>query len=990
MSFWKKLKFWDKPDEKQSFIPAKLPPETIKTIKPAVMSYSNGNVSFVRTGSASGVFSPPEWDLIEVGKVEDVESFVYQAFIKKIALMFKEGWDLTGNNPETIAYVKNRLALIAMQTNIPTSTLLKQIGASLIKKSNSFLLKAYYTNANMPSWLPINKQLQKHVAGYFCIPAETMHYDVDPDSGKVNKWRQTMPDGRLQYFQAKDVCHFTYNKKDGFVFGTPSLVPVMDDIRLLRQLEQNVNIALHQNIYPFFHYKIGSDQFPATVDEGGYSEIDTAKAELRALPPEGGFVTDHRHQIDILATDKGMDYNTFLQHLKNRVFSGLGVSAVDMGEGDCYDELTETLTENGWKFHYDIDHTKEKIATFNPITGRIEWHLANYKYEEEYEGSMVHVKNKYMDVFVTPKHELYFNTDGLVNRWMKRQARDLIDSGSIEYRFMCGNTRALVEPLVKIAPAIVPGFSNEEIVIGLICSTLKESVRSFNLRKYIVQNINRYAMHHNIECLEYKNGTTEIKIGNRKLLLALKKTSFEHISTRADWSYLLFTYIHKIFGNRYVDSQLDLSSFDTVLPFIGYSFNYANRTLADHAFVTIEGRDIKLVPNWKGKIYCYNVPNHLFVTRRNGVVTVQGNTATRSTSDNMSLNLIDSVKDYQASIEDQFNQMVIDDLLVDSPWGYSGLLEENKVMIKFKEIDIDYQIKMEAHSADQFNKNAITFDEMRLMQGRKTISLPTSKEAEEEDLDVKYPEFHKIFWKLIDEPKLHLSNMSDVNSPSADAAAANPSTSINSKQVNQSREVLKKQKEDEAKAKAASLKAKTAKDSVVSEGVLSYKEYLQTNKPSDDKLIQQTILDLTIRDLKREAMLAFTDGFNSLGGRNISSALIEHRSDIGTRIEFFVGRYFKQLADLYKRNKESDIEVLFDSMKFRAVQIEDSEVTRARMVGKVAAMASLGFKEYKVIADETACSKCKTLSGIKSIDNIDDIPPHHPNCTCNIGGTNEI
>src|ERR1035437_1738958 len=48
--------------------------------------------------------------------------------------------------------------------------------------------------------------------------------------------------------------------------------------------------------------------------------------------------------------------------------------------------------------------------------------------------------------------------------------------------------------------------------------------------------------------------------------------------------------------------------------------------------------------HYEGDIYCYNVPNHLFVTRRNGKVTIQGNTTNGSTADNVSQALKDSIK----------------------------------------------------------------------------------------------------------------------------------------------------------------------------------------------------------------------------------------------------------------------------------------------------------------------------------------------------------
>jgi len=74
----------------------------------------------------------------------------------------------------------------------------------------------------------------------------------------------------------------------------------------------------------------------------------------------------------------------------------------------CYDELTEILTNRGWKFFKDLNR-KEKIATLNPQTNTIE-----YYYPIEYQIFPYHLpylyrlKNEYTDLVITPFHDLYY------------------------------------------------------------------------------------------------------------------------------------------------------------------------------------------------------------------------------------------------------------------------------------------------------------------------------------------------------------------------------------------------------------------------------------------------------------------------------------------------------------------------------------------------------------------------------------------------------
>jgi hypothetical protein len=73
----------------------------------------------------------------------------------------------------------------------------------------------------------------------------------------------------------------------------------------------------------------------------------------------------------------------------------------------CYDEQTEILTENGWKFFKDLNKT-EKVATLNPDTGFLEYHHPTKYIEYDYSGIMYALKSKTLDLLITPNHSVYY------------------------------------------------------------------------------------------------------------------------------------------------------------------------------------------------------------------------------------------------------------------------------------------------------------------------------------------------------------------------------------------------------------------------------------------------------------------------------------------------------------------------------------------------------------------------------------------------------
>lgn len=325
----------DRVPEIKVSIPDTKKPTMIPPVRNPVLRYNSDRYR------GRGQFHQAEYDLAEAGRIEDTDSYVRQAFDKKVALMFKEGWDIVGKNPRTVKYIKARFSQIARASGTPTEKLFREVGSSLVRKSNAFLVKVRKTEASggRVRREPGKDATIKPVAAYFISPAESMEYQLS--GGKLSRWQQRMPDGSKKEWNNKDICHFYYDRKDGFIFGTPTLVPVVDDIRALRKIEENIELLVYQHLFPLFQYKVGTEDAPAGFDEYGNREIDLVKQEIQYMPTEGGIVTPERHEIKAIGAEgRALRAEGYLEHFKKRVFAGLGISAVDMGEGETANRAT--------------------------------------------------------------------------------------------------------------------------------------------------------------------------------------------------------------------------------------------------------------------------------------------------------------------------------------------------------------------------------------------------------------------------------------------------------------------------------------------------------------------------------------------------------------------------------------------------------------------------------------------------------------------------
>ena len=287
------------------------------------------------------IFSPAEYDLSQITLIEDGESYVRQAFQKKTALMFKEGEFFQGRNEETVEYIKSRIRQIEFVTGIPWRTLLKTTGKELISKSNFFWVKVRKTNASGGT---VGHKKMKPIAGYFPMAPETVFIRKNPD-GSILKYKQILNDGRWAEFDPEDVIHFKCHVRPVFTFGTPQIIPVIPDIQALRRLEENVEILFYQTLFPIFQYKVGTESKPASTialpDGTVMDEIEYVRYQIQSMPSDGGIVTPERHDIKFIGAGSQIpNYQHVLAYFKGRVLAGLGISGIDIGDGDTANRST--------------------------------------------------------------------------------------------------------------------------------------------------------------------------------------------------------------------------------------------------------------------------------------------------------------------------------------------------------------------------------------------------------------------------------------------------------------------------------------------------------------------------------------------------------------------------------------------------------------------------------------------------------------------------
>ena len=246
---------------------------------------------------------------------------------------------------------------MALSTGTTFNDLLIQAGDDFVKCANAFLVKVRFPRSVK---LPRTKGVggKPHVGGYFLLSPLTMKIARD-QHGNVLKYKQQSPTmiSQEKEFNPEDVIHLAYKRDRGMAFGVPFLWPVLEDVKLLRQLEGHSAKMIWKYIFPLIHAQVG---LPQPGLEATEEEIEEAIRKFQEMPEDGIWVTPERHKLSVVGI-KGaaLDIEKYLRYFEQRVFTGMGVSEVTMGRGSTANRGTADNLDQSLK-----DHVKAMQRSF--------------------------------------------------------------------------------------------------------------------------------------------------------------------------------------------------------------------------------------------------------------------------------------------------------------------------------------------------------------------------------------------------------------------------------------------------------------------------------------------------------------------------------------------------------------------------------------------------------------------------------------------------
>lgn len=284
-------------------------------------------------------YQKPEYDLETLANAIQLDGILNRSVSIYVEQILKNGFEFNSENDKIYKHISRRIKEIQNFTGITYNEFIYQVAYQLVAYGNAYVIKVKKDNMSK-----LGKQYRFYgkntnpIVGLFVADATTIEVGIDPN-GNVTTYKQEI-NGRMSEWDEREVIHLTYNKIPGTLLGRSHIHSVLDDVRALRKLEEEIEILGFQYSIPLYLYKVGNKEIPAAP-----GEIDKVSEAVANMPSYGMLVVPGHHSIEIPSNANSMDIIKYVDHFKKRIFAGLGISPILMGESSSSNRNTAQVAD---------------------------------------------------------------------------------------------------------------------------------------------------------------------------------------------------------------------------------------------------------------------------------------------------------------------------------------------------------------------------------------------------------------------------------------------------------------------------------------------------------------------------------------------------------------------------------------------------------------------------------------------------------------------
>lgn len=362
---------------------------------------------------------------------------------------------------------------------------------------------------------------------------------------------------------------------------------------------------------------------------------------------------------------------------------------------------------------------------------------------------------------------------------------------------------------------------------------------------------------------------------------------------------------------------------------------------------------------------------------------MMGRGGSKQDADSMEEQIHDTVKYIQTRFAIFVREMMFSELLLEG--GFNPVMNEQDIcQFQFNEINNETRVKMETHALNQFQGNAITFEEMRQRVGMRADNIDESR----------------LYANMIQLPnnleliKAKAGATGSGDSPGKDAKVKDNSNTVKNKMQpeNQNGKSFMRVKE----------MTESADSSITQKNVENYKKkfakvYKRYSTARND-VCELGAKSMSILPLARDGIMRELKNYVDAQAQDgIIKAIKDSKQSnvslkklpmtlIDSKIESITKGIFKDIAKKLENSEgRQEKEAVFDAIEYRLRFLTEHIVSKAYWYAYAKTCAQLGLEHIYVNFGKSDDRKeHESIVNTKNFS-LDDIPPYHAYCTCRIG-----
>lgn len=304
--------------------------------------------------------------LKEAERATNADALIRQAVSRYAEVATRQGFTLATTNTKVEDYIIQRLFEISMASNTTFERLIFSIFTDLVRFANAFIAFKrndkttsgksydYYGRALKPisGIFPIDPVHMKIILNKQSVPVlyeydplmentSLLVYENDDDEKILNRYfNSTRKSKSACILPAYDVIHFKYNGETT-VFGRPFYIESLEDLIMLRKMEEQIDSMLSTGQLNATVYYVGNKDNPPKADD-----MENVKNGLEWNPSQGVVILPGHHDVKYLQAQNITQLISLMEYFKNRFYSGIGLSPVTMGEPGAANRATASVNSN--------------------------------------------------------------------------------------------------------------------------------------------------------------------------------------------------------------------------------------------------------------------------------------------------------------------------------------------------------------------------------------------------------------------------------------------------------------------------------------------------------------------------------------------------------------------------------------------------------------------------------------------------------------------